>query len=67
MAGGAGVEYYFGYLLPENDLACEDFRSRHLSWQFCRIALKVYFFVKASRIGNGSIKADRFTICPTSN
>jgi len=28
MAGGAGVEYYFGYRLPENDLVCEDFRSR---------------------------------------
>jgi hypothetical protein len=24
MAGGAGVEYYFGYKLPQNDLVCED-------------------------------------------
>ena len=23
MAGGAGVEYYFGYQLPENDLICD--------------------------------------------
>ncbi len=44
MAGGAGVEYYFGYQLPENDLACEDFRSRDRSWDFCRIALE--FFAK---------------------
>jgi hypothetical protein len=42
MAGGAGVEYYFGYELPENDLACEDFRSRDASWKFCRIALEFF-------------------------
>lgn len=39
MAGGAGVEYYFGYQLPENDLVCEDLRSRDKSWDYCRIAL----------------------------
>jgi len=39
MAGGAGVEYYFGYQLPENDLLLEDFRSRDRSWDYCRIAL----------------------------
>lgn len=42
MAGGAGVEYYFGYKLPENDLVCEDFRSRDRSWDFCRIALDFF-------------------------
>jgi hypothetical protein len=42
MAGGAGVEYYFGYQLPENDLVCEDFRSRDLSWDYCRIALEFF-------------------------
>jgi hypothetical protein len=41
-AGGAGVEYYFGYALPENDLACEDFRSRDQSWDYCRIALNFF-------------------------
>jgi hypothetical protein len=39
LAGGQGVEYYFGYTLPENDLKCEDFRSRDRSWSYCRIAL----------------------------
>jgi hypothetical protein len=39
MAGGGGVEYYFGYQLAENDLLLEDFRSRDRSWDFCRIAL----------------------------
>lgn len=42
MAGGAGVEYYFGYGLPENDLKCEDFRSRDRSWDDCRIALDFF-------------------------
>ena len=42
MAGGAGVEYYFGYALPENDLVCEDFRSRDKSWDYCRIALEFF-------------------------
>jgi len=39
MAGGAGVEYYFGYQLPENDLIMEDFRSRDRSWDYCRNAV----------------------------
>ena len=42
MAGGAGVEYYFGYKLPQNDLLCEDFRSRDQSWDFARIALEFF-------------------------
>lgn len=42
LAGGAGVEYYFGYALPENDLVCEDFRSRDKSWDYCRIALEFF-------------------------
>jgi hypothetical protein len=42
MAGGAGVEYYFGYKLPENDLVMEDFRSRDQSWDYCRYALEFF-------------------------
>ncbi len=42
LAGGAGVEYYFGYKLPQNDLICEDFRSRDTSWDYCRIALDFF-------------------------
>ena len=41
-AGGAGVEYYFGYQLPENDLQCEDFRSRDKSWDYGRIAVGLF-------------------------
>src|SRR5882724_8279905 len=47
MAGGAGVEYYFGYQLPENDLLLEDFRSRDKSWDYGRIALD---FFRSERI-----------------
>ena len=42
MAGGSGVEYYFGYKLPQNDLICEDWRSRDLSWDYCRYALRFF-------------------------
>ena len=40
MAGG--VEYYFGYKLPQNDLICEDWRSRDLSWDYCSRALNLF-------------------------
>jgi hypothetical protein len=39
MGGGAGVEWYFGYKFPNNDLNCEDFRSREQMWRQTRIAL----------------------------
>ena len=39
MAGGAGVEYYFGDIPPESDMQCEDYRSRDKSWGYCSIAL----------------------------
>ena len=42
MGGGAGVEYYFGYQFAENDLVCEDWRSRDQSWDYCRIALDFF-------------------------
>lgn len=42
LAGGCGVEYYFGYTLPQNDLQCEDWRSRDRSWDYCRIALEFF-------------------------
>ena len=42
MAGGAGCEYYFGYKFAENDLKCEDWRSRDQSWDYCRIAIEFF-------------------------
>lgn len=42
LAGGAGVEYYFGNLLPQSDMLCEDWRSRDRSWDYARIALEFF-------------------------
>ena len=42
MAGGAGVEYYFGYGPPHSDLDLEDFRSRDKTWEYARIALDFF-------------------------
>ncbi len=42
MGGGAGVEWYFGYRLPHNDLNCEDWRSRDRMWDQTRFALEFF-------------------------
>lgn len=42
LGGGWGVEYYFGYKLPQNDLVCEDWRSRDQSWDYAKIALDFF-------------------------
>ena len=42
MAGGAGVEWYFGYKHAHSDLTCQDFRVRQNMWQQCRIALEFF-------------------------
>jgi Putative collagen-binding domain of a collagenase len=42
MAGGAGVEFYFGYSLADNDLTLENFRSRDKTWDYSRIATEFF-------------------------
>lgn len=42
MAGGTGVEYYFGYKLPQSDLNLEDWRSRDQTWTYSAIALSFF-------------------------
>jgi hypothetical protein len=42
MAGGAGVEYYFGYSFDNSDLTCQDFRSRSNMWDQSRYALEFF-------------------------
>lgn len=42
LAGGAGNEWYFGYKHPQSDLTCQDWRSRDLFWDQCRIALEFF-------------------------
>jgi hypothetical protein len=42
MAGGAGVEWYFGYKFAHNDLNCEDWRSREHMWELTDYALEFF-------------------------
>lgn len=42
MAGGAGVEWYFGYQQPHDDLDCEDWSSRDHMWDLTRFALEFF-------------------------
>ncbi|MGW8314835.1 MAG: DUF5060 domain-containing protein, partial [Bacteroidales bacterium] len=42
MAGGAGVEWYFGYNYAHGDLNCEDWRSRDRMWDQTRYALTFF-------------------------
>lgn len=42
MAGGAGVEWYFGYKHPHSDLTCQDYRTREKVWTQCRYALEFF-------------------------
>ena len=42
MAGGAGVEWYFGYAHPHSDLTCQDWRSREKMWQQGKYALDFF-------------------------
>lgn len=42
MAGGAGAEWYFGYKNHNNDLECEDWRSREQMWDYTRYALEFF-------------------------
>jgi hypothetical protein len=42
MAGGAGVEWYFGYKFAHNDLKCEDWRSRDILWDQTKYAMEFF-------------------------
>ncbi len=42
MAGGSGAEWYFGYKFPDNDLVCENWRSRDHMWDETRYALEFF-------------------------
>ncbi len=42
MGGGGGVEWYFGYDYPCNDLNCEDWRTREELWKQTRTAVKFF-------------------------
>lgn len=41
MAGGSGVEWYFGYDRPHSDLTCQDWRTRDQFWDIARYSIEV--------------------------
>lgn len=53
MAGGAGVEWYFGYKHAHSDLSCQDWRSRAQMWTQSRHALD--FFAGRTEDAEGPI------------
>lgn len=42
MAGGGGGEWYFGYKNHNNDLGCEDWRSRERMWDYTRYGIEFF-------------------------
>jgi len=52
MAGGAGIEWYFGYRFAHNDLNCEDWRSRDHMWDLTRYALDFIRRLPFDRMGH---------------
>ncbi|MDZ8119126.1 PKD domain-containing protein [Pontiella agarivorans] len=42
MAGGAGVEFYYGYQTDHSDLNCQDFRTRDGFFDYCRYELEFF-------------------------
>ena len=42
MAGGYGMEHYFGYIYPHNDLNAQDWRSRDMYWDQARYAVEFF-------------------------
>jgi hypothetical protein len=55
MGGGAGMSSYFGYSFPEDDLTCEDFRSRDTWWDINRHAAA---FMDTLPVGNMEARDD---------
>ena len=42
MGGGSGAEWYFGYKNHNNDLGCEDWRSRDRMWDYTSIGIEFF-------------------------
>ena len=63
LAGGAGVEWYFGARYPGNDLGSEDWRTRHNLWKQTNNALRFFNdylpYWEMSACGEQDISNDR--------
>lgn len=65
MAGGGGVEWYFGYKYPHGDLNCEDWRSRDLLWEQTKIALdffREYLPVREMKSSDALIRGEGYCL-----
>jgi len=64
MAGGGGVEWYFGFLNHNNDLGCEDWRSRDRMWNYTRYALDFFKKIPFYEMGsNDALINDENAYC----
>jgi Putative collagen-binding domain of a collagenase len=63
MNGGGGVEYYFGYGWANNDLTCQNFRTRSNMWDQSRYALE---FFKNNKIPFWQMSPNRTLLFPVS-
>jgi len=65
LAGGTGVEYYFGYQTGETDLTCQDFRSRANKWNDAKHALDFFrtYLPFWEMQANNSISSDSDFYC----
>jgi len=70
MAGGFGIELYFGYRPVHNDLDAEDFRSRERSWgyasnilEFFHVNMVPYWEMENHNILVGNEKDDNSKYC----
>ncbi|MEO1012613.1 MAG: putative collagen-binding domain-containing protein, partial [Bacteroidota bacterium] len=50
MAGAAGVEWYFGWENPPNDLNAEDWRSRNNLWEQSKVAKDFFSQIEYTRM-----------------
>jgi hypothetical protein len=61
---GSGTEWYFGRNYPENDVTCNDYRSRDLMWDQTRIALDFWRSLPFTRMETRNDLVDRWnTFC----
>jgi Putative collagen-binding domain of a collagenase len=62
-AGGAGVEYYFGYSFNNSDLTLQDFRSRDNMWNQSRYALEFFSNVPFWKMSNANERVTNNNWC----
>ena len=54
MAGASGVEWYFGWFTPPNDLNAEDWRSRENMWKMTAYAKSFFHKLPYSEMTNSN-------------